>query len=232
MNSMVVDAVSAAVTALVAVILALTYGRQYARRGAPHSLWWGIAFLATAAAAVLQLAGFLSGAFDPFGYRAYVVLAAAIPALMGAGTMFLLWPRLAWPYTGLSLAFIVLTAVGAATAPLAPGLLHAVLAASQEVTRVLPSGLVVVGFAVLGTLGAAALVLGALWSWWRTRLAYNLLIAAGGIVFSVADSLAAYGIAALFYLAQIVGILLLYWGVEASRRRRGVAGAGRRSSAS
>ncbi|MCL8208414.1 MAG: hypothetical protein K6V97_10135 [Actinomycetia bacterium] len=229
---MAVDALAAAVTALVAVILALTFGRQYARRGSLHALWWGIAFLATAGAAALQLAGFLRGAFDPGGYRVYVVLAAAVPALMGAGTLFLLWPRWAWPYTALTLAFVALTAVGAGTAPLAPGLLHAVLRASEEVTRVLPSSLVTTGFAVLGTLGALALVLGALWSWWRTRLGYNLLIAAGGVVFSVADSLAAYGVAALFYVAQIAGILLLYWGVEASRRRREQVGAVPRSTAS
>ena len=85
------------------------------------------------------------------------------------------------------------------------------------------AGAVLLGGAGAGTdwsprdLGPAALVLGAIWSWWRTRYIYNLGIALGGIVFSLADTLAAYGVVAIFFLAQILGIVLLYWAVERSR---------------
>jgi hypothetical protein len=215
---MIFDAISAGVTAVVALLLAADFERSYRERPGRHKLWWAVAFLATALAAALQLGAFIHHGFVNWNYETYVVLAAAIPGLMGVGSMYLLWPRLAPWFTGVVLASIALTLVGAVMGPLRPALLDQVLLASQEVTHVLPGPAVVLGFALLGTLGGAALVLGALWSWWRTRLVANLGIAAGGIVFSLADTLAAYGVAALFYLAEILGIVILYWAVERSRR--------------
>jgi MFS family permease len=214
---MSLDAGAALVTVLVGLVLAAGFARQFFARHRPYQFWWSLSFLVTALAAGMQLAAFLAGRFTPLDYRLYVIFAAAVPALMGSGSMFLLWARWAWYYTGLILLFIVLTGIGAVSGSVHPALLGRVLYASQAVTHVLPNGLVVLGFAVLGAVGAAALVLGALWSWWRRRQVYNLGIALGGIVFSLADTLAAYGITALFFLAQVVGILLLYWAVEKSR---------------
>jgi hypothetical protein len=214
----VVDAGAAAVTAVVALVLAGRFEKSHDRDPRPYKLWWAISFLVTALAAALQLGAFIHGGFAPWSYEVYVVLAAAVPGVMGIGSLYLLWPKVAPWFTAVVLASVALTAVGVLTTPLHPALLGRVLWASQEVTHVLPGAAVIIGFALLGTLGGAALVLGALWSWWRTRLLYNLGIAAGGIIFSLADTLAAYGIAALFYLAEVIGILVLYWAVVKSDR--------------
>ena len=212
------DAIAALITVIVALVIAVGFGRQFFGRHRPYQFWWGLAFLITALAAAMQWIAFVANTFTPGDYRLYVLFAASVPALMGAGTMFLLWARWAWYYTGLTLLFIALTAVGAASGAVHPAQLGHVMYASRAVTHVMPSALVVTGFAVLGSIGAAALVLGALWSWWRRREIYNLGIALGGVVFSLADTLAAYGVTAIFFLAQIVGILLLYWAVEKSRQ--------------
>jgi hypothetical protein len=210
-------ALAALVTVLVALVMAVGFARQHASRHRPYQLWWALAFLSTALAAAMQFIGFLGHAFSPFDYRLYILFSAAVPGVMGAGSMFLLWARWAWYYTVIVLVFILLTAVGAFSATLNPAALSNVMNASQAVTHVTTSVLIVLGYAVLGTIGAAALVLGAIWSWWRTRYIYNLGIALGGIVFSLADTLAAYGVVAIFFLAQILGIVLLYWAVERSR---------------
>jgi len=214
---MSVGALAALITLLVSLILGIGFARQYGARRRPYQFWWAVSFIVTALAAGMQFLGFLEHAFNPADYRLYIIFSAAVPALMGAGSMFLLWARWAWYYTGLALLFILLTVVGALAGSVNPAHLHDVMYASQAVTHVVASPLVVLGYAVLGSIGAAALILGALWSWWRTRQIYNLGIALGGVVFSLADTLAAYGITAIFFLAEIVGIVLLYWAVEKSR---------------
>ena len=106
--------------------------------------------------------------------------------------------------------------IGAIATPLHAGYLANVLQASARVSNVAPSAIVVTAYIVLGTLGGAALILGALYSWWRSRQSYNLLIALGGLVFVVADTSAGLGSGLLFFPGQIIGMLLLYFGVAGS----------------
>lgn len=216
---MTLGMVAALVTCLTALALGLNFGRSYMQRRHTHAFWWSVAFLVTFIAALMQVAAFASATFTMDTYRLYIVCAAAVPALMGVGTMYLLLRRWALAYAVVILAFIALTILGTVSGTISATLLPHVMKASQEVTKVLPSALVTTGFAVLGSLGAAALVLGALWSYVRSRDPYNLGIALGGIIFSLADTLAAYGIVALFFAAQIVGIVVLYLAVRASAPR-------------
>jgi len=232
MTSTTFDVIAAACTAVVSLGLGGVFFRQHRARQRTHALWWSIAFLVIGAATVLQVAAFATGGFSSASFRAYALLAAAVPGLMGVGSMYLLWPRRALAYTILILALVVMTAVGALGGPEHAAMLTRVAYASRQVTLVLPSTLTLLGFALLGAIGAAALVLGALWSWWRTRFVFNLGIAAGGIVFSLADTLAAYGIPALFFVAEIAGVLLIYWAVvnsHAPQRAEVPAHAGVRS---
>lgn len=208
------------VTSVVSLVLTFIMGLQWVRRRRTHALWWGISFLTAAVAALLQFLAFSQGAWPDGAYRTYVVAAAAVPALMGAGTLYLLWRRMAAAYVALILVFIALTFLGVAGSTLTPGLLDNVMAASAQPSRLLSSPLVAIGFGVLGGLGGAALVLGALWSYARTRMPFNLGIAAGGVIFSLGDTLAALGTPALFFLAEIAGIVTLFLAVRASQRLR------------
>lgn len=210
---MSVDAWAALLTSVVAAWLGVVFTRHYRERRLRPLFWWSLSFWLIAVGTALQWLALIGGAFTPWSYRTYVVVAAAIPATMGAGSMFLLWKRWAWPYLAVILVVLELMVMGTAASPLNASDLRQVLLASQEVTRVLPSGLVVAGFAILGSLGGAALVVGALLSWGRTRKFAHLELALGGIVFSLADTLSAYGIPALFYASEVLGILLIYLAV-------------------
>jgi hypothetical protein len=220
---MALDTISAAVTAVVSLALMISMYGQYLARRRPYAFWWGLSFLAAALGAALQAVSLAAGRFSPDAFRLYVVAAASVPGVMGAGSLYLNWPKVARYFAILVGLAVVVTAWGAVAGHLAAAPLGNPVKAGDQVATLMPSWQVTVGFAVLGSLGAAALVLGALWSWWRSRLAYNLGIAAGGIVFSLGNSLAALGVPALFFAAEIVGIVALFLAVRAARLRHAPA---------
>jgi hypothetical protein len=216
---MTLDAIAAGITAVVGLLLASSFWNSHQASRRPYKIWWAVSFFATALASALQVAGFVTHGFTPRGYDLYVIFAAAVPGLMGAGSVYLLFRKAAPWYAAIILASVAVTVVGVLTSPLHTTELASVMQASVKVTKVMPGGLVALGFALLGGLGGLALVVGAIWSWIRTRQVYNLGIAAGGIVFSLADTMATYGSAGapLFYLAEILGALILYASVVRSR---------------
>lgn len=213
---------SALVTCLVSFALCASLARQYAERRRAYQIWWSVSFLAAGVAALLQTVAFADGVWAVNGYRAYMVLAAVVPGLMGAGTVFLLYRRLAPYFAGLIILLGLVTLWGA-LGRVDHLTQFSVLQAAAEVTKTMPYPQVQWGFGLLGPLGAAALVLGAAWSWWRTRMAFNWGIIVGGVVFSFADSLSALngGFAPiLFFAAEVVGSIALYLAVRAATVRR------------
>ena len=59
--------------------------------------------------------------------------------------------------------------------------------------------------------------MGALYSWYRSRLSYNLWIALGALVFSAGGAIGKYlGIYQLFYIFQAIGSIVLYYGIVSS----------------
>ncbi|MCL6595958.1 MAG: hypothetical protein K6V73_07070 [Firmicutes bacterium] len=218
---------AALVTCLISAVLAASLARQYVGRRRPYQLWWGISFFAAAVAALLQTVAFARGAWSVEGYRAYIVLAAAVPGLMGTGTVFLLYRRWAPYFAAVIVLSALLTAWGAAGS-VRDLTSFGVLDAAAQVTRTMPYWQVQFGFGILGALGGAALVLGALWSWWRTREAFHWGIVIGGLVFSAADSFTALGgpsAAIMFFAAEVIGSTALYLAVRAAGTRRADAAA-------
>ncbi len=209
--------VAAIATVVVGAILASQLGRKYVAKHRPYALWWTVSFALATLAALTQLIGFAQGGFAGWDYRSYIALSAAVPGFMGAGTIYLIWRRFGHWFLGAIWLFALVGLIGAIATPLHAGYLSNVLQASARVSNVAPSALVVTAYIVLGTLGGAALILGALYSWWRSRQSYNLLIALGGIVFVVADTSAGLGSGLLFFPGQIIGMLLLYFGVAGSQ---------------
>ncbi len=208
--------VAAIATVVVGAILASQLGRKYGAKHRPYALWWTVSFALATLAALTQLIGFAQGGFAGWDYRSYIVLSAAVPGFMGAGTIYLIWRRFGHWFLAAIWLFALVGLMGAIATPLHAGYLSNVLQASARVSNVAPSALVVTAYIVLGTLGGAALILGALYSWWRSRQSYNLLIALGGIVFVIADTSAGLGSGLLFFPGQIIGMLLLYFGVAGS----------------
>ncbi len=207
---------------LFTVILCFTLIEQYRHKHRLYTFWWAIAFLVTAGAALTQLLALTLGHWPEGLFRLYLVLAAAIPALMGIGSMYLLAPR-RWAtlyalFIGLLGGFAVYAAV---SAELSSSALARPLQASTMVATVTSSPLVAMSFALLGALGAGALILVASISSLRTRRLGPLLILLGAVAYSLGNTLAARGLSALFFPSELLGILLLYGGVVASRNMAG-----------
>ena len=208
--------VAAVATVVVGAVLTNQLGKKYLAKHRPYALWWTVSFGLAALAALMQLVAFAQGGFAGWDYRSYIVLSAAVPGFMGAGTIYLIWRRFGNWFLGAIVLFTVVAIAGAVSTTLHPALLSHVLQASARVSNVAPGALVTLAYIVLGTLGGGALILGALYSYLRSRQAYNLLIALGGIVFVVADTSAGLGSGLLFFPGQILGMLLLYFGVAGS----------------
>jgi len=202
---------------LLGIILSWQIGRVYAQAHRPYALWWTVSYALIALAALTQCIALPAGGFGPFDYRAYLALSAVVPGFMGAGTVYLVWRRFGPIFLGAMVLCSLLALLGAVTTPLHTALLRDVMASSATVSKVAPSALLTLGFALLGAFGGAAMVLGSLYSYWRSRRLQTLMIALGGIVFALAGTLGQFGHGALFFPAQIVGMLLLYFGVAGSR---------------
>jgi hypothetical protein len=67
-------------------------------------------------------------------------------------------------------------------------------------------------FLLLNVPGALALIGIAFYSFWRSRLTFNLLIAAGGVVLALGGAMARLGNPSLIIATSLAGIALLYLG--------------------
>ncbi|HEX2022063.1 MAG TPA: hypothetical protein VHH36_05075 [Candidatus Thermoplasmatota archaeon] len=179
-----------ALAGVVSLAFAGTVGWHYAARRRPHRLAWTLGFLAYAVASFVEAQVAAQGWSLPL-YRAYVPLAVAPVALLGAGTVYLLWPGRAAHAFAAAMALLVLaSAAGALAVPLADADL-----AGQGLdlgVKALPRASVArVSFAVVNAVGGLALVGGALWSWWRTRRPGLLLLGLGALLAALGGTLSA-----------------------------------------
>lgn len=207
-------AVSIASAGISAVFSFLVFHQWLARR-MPYQLAWSLGLAMFAAAALMQ------GLAEAYGwtvgvYKVYYFLAAPLVAVLGVGSAFLASRRggLVFAlYTGVlavAFAWVVATAtvdVSAFNLPLPAG------QGFSESVRV---------WSPLFTVpGSLALIGIALYSFWRTRLTFNLWIAAGAIVAAGSGSLATFGVTWALYLGEFAGIALMFWGFLASREPAG-----------
>ncbi len=200
---------------LAATVISLAFAalvlRQWFGRRRPYQMAWAVGLGMFAAAAFTQ---FLAEAYGWSGgiYRAYYFLAAPLVAVLGVGSTFLVSRRGGLLFTAYTAILAAAFAWVVFTAPVDASVLSqgipggAGFPASVRIWSPL--------FTVPGSL---ALILIALYSYWRSRLAFNLWIAAGAVVTAGSGSLSALGITWVLYLGELVGIALMFWGFLASR---------------
>ena len=196
---------SAASAAISAMFALLVFRQWFARRRA-YQLAWSAGLVMFALAAFAQFLAEAYGWSDGV-YRAYYFLAAPLVAVLGVGSAFLADRRLGFAllaYTvvlGAAFAWIVFTApVNDAALKLAipagNGFAESVRLWSPVFT--VPGSLALIGIAFL--------------SYWRTRLTFNLPIAAGAVVAAGSGALATFDVTWVLYLGELVGIALMFWG--------------------
>lgn len=198
------------------LVMGLRLLMQYQTRPRPHTLWFAIGLLLTALAASAEVWSQAFGLLPTMLWWLYWISASSLVGFLAVGTAYLLGHRpgqitlvivsllVVW------LAFAVVTAAG-------PG---PTMIAETTLTKA-PNATVKAPFLIQNILGALLILGGAVWSYLKTRGLYNVMIAAGTLVFSSGGAVAGFlHIPAFFYFTQSVGIVLLYLGVTSAGTTR------------
>ncbi len=197
--------------AVISAAFAFLVFHQWLARRKPFQIAWSVGLAMFAVAALTQFLAEAYGWSDGV-YRLYYYMSAPLVAVLGIGSAFLMNRRLGLVFAlytvllGIGFAWVVFTAPVNAAAlqqpiPAGNGFPDSVRVWSALFN--IPGSILLIGIALL--------------SYWRTRLAFNLAIAAGAIVAAGSGSLATLGITWLLYLGELVGIALMFWGFLLSR---------------
>ncbi|MHA1290394.1 MAG: hypothetical protein ACTSPB_23685 [Candidatus Thorarchaeota archaeon] len=213
-------------TTIVAGAFTYSLWKQYRERKKIHQLLWTLAMLFYAVAALME---FLMNA-DLLGpsvlaFKVYYVLSAPLVGMLGAGVVYLLArKRIADVFTGLmvvlSVALLVTgfmepidqqVLVEAFQGPLGEAFHDAVHAYPMSVRRYA---------IIINIIGGLVLIGGALWSYVKDRRrTYNLWIFLGGLMPMIGGSaLGFFHEPNLFFVFELIGTILLYWGFILSDR--------------
>ncbi|MHB1126914.1 MAG: hypothetical protein ACYC2T_08140 [Bacillota bacterium] len=186
---------------------------QFWTRHKLHQILWTIAFLMFGFATFAEFYAEHWGWTVPL-YQWYYVAAAALVALLGAGSLFLLYRKtLAYIFLAYVVIFTGLMLYRSLNAEIlvsafAAGGIVAGEAMSQNVRILAP---------VLTIPGSLALFGGALYSWIKTRGMYNVYIAVGTIIIAGTGGMARFGLTNVLYAGKILGLILLFYGFLKSR---------------
>ncbi len=201
------------VTTVLSFVYAFFVGQQYLERRRLHQLVWTVGLVLFGLSAFPEFYSEVVG-WNPLMYRLYYVGSASLVAFLGAGTVYLLYNK---KIGHVFLAYVVLMTlymlVRAMMAPVdvsrfEPGIVVGGAAMDPGVRRLSP---------LLSGPGSLALFGGAIYSWIKAGTAWNLLIAAGTALIAVAGLGARYGFSEHFYLAELLGLLLMFLGFLYSR---------------
>src|SRR5437870_9766882 len=192
---------------VVSLIFAALVLNQWISRRKPFQLAWSAGLALYGVAAFTQ---FLAEAYGwtSSTYKAYYVVAAPLVAVLGIGSVLLIHRR-----AGLGFALYTLV--------LFAGFVVAVAGATVN-TAALSSSIPVAGtalpdnvriFSPLFTIpGSVALIGIAAYSYWRSRLSFNLWIGIGALIVAAGGSLARFNISWALYVGELVGIAVMFEG--------------------
>ncbi len=204
-----------AAVSLAATVISLAFAglvlRQWLAHRRPYQMAWTVGLGMFAAAAFTQFLAEAYGWSDGV-YRAYYFLAAPLVAVLGVGSTFLVSRRGGILFTLYTVVLAGAFAWVVVTAPVDASVFSQGIpggAGFPESVRI---------WSPLFTVpGSLALILIALYSYWRSRLTFNLWIAAGAIVAAGSGSLSVFKITWVLYLGELIGIALMFWGFLESR---------------
>ncbi|MFQ5837744.1 MAG: hypothetical protein ACE5HJ_03070 [Thermoplasmata archaeon] len=195
-------------SAIISGVFSALVFRQFVSRKKIYQLSWGVGLALFTLASTLEFVSELGEWTIPL-YKTYFALHPTLVAVLGLGTVYLLANK---KVGHVFLAYIlIIFAI----------LLFFTVTAEVKVDEFLPGRIVgakampdaVRGLSFLFTIpGAAALIGGAGYSWYKTRWSYNLLIAAGTILLSLGGTLTRLGRADLLYIFLLVGIAVMFVG--------------------
>ncbi|HYT00996.1 MAG TPA: hypothetical protein VEO20_10070 [Thermoplasmata archaeon] len=208
--------VEGAAVSLGATILSVAFAflvlRQWLAKRRPYQLAWSVGLGLYGLAAFAQFFAEAFGWSAPL-YKLYYLVAAPLVAVLGIGSTFLVHRRAG---IGFSLYAAVLF-VGFLLAILAAPVNTAAFASAIPVAgTALPDNVRI--FSPLFTIpGSIALIGIAAYSYWKTRLLFNLWIGLGALIVAAGGSLARYNLPWALYIGEFLGIAVMFWGFLASQ---------------
>ena len=207
------------ISTVISVVFALLVFDQFLVRRKPYQLLWTVGFLWFAASAFTEFYGNSQGWNETLYRYWYLIGAYFVAAYLGMGTTYLLTPR---RFAHVIMALLIIGSVYA---------VYQVLSAGVDISQLPKAGEIVTGKALPGYVrfplpmifnlfGAGALVLGAVYSalvFWRKRIlphrvVSNVVIAGGAFIPSVTGALSRIGLPELFFLGELLGVLVIFIG--------------------
>lgn len=192
---------------IISIFFALSVFLQFARRRKLHQLLWSVGLLMFSVAALCEfLAEMWSWSVDL--YKLYYAMSPSLVGMLGAGSVFFLSIRGGRVFAVYVVVLFFIFVAIVSTATVDDSVLHS---ESIVAGKAMPS--YVRAFSPLFTVpGSIALIGISLYSWYKTKMAFTLLITAGAAVNALGGILARYEIAALLYFSELLGISLMYLG--------------------
>ena len=215
------DVVLPLLSTVVSLVFATAVFRQYRSRHKTHQLVWSFGLLCYGLSAFTEFLNGI-GVWNRLVYDAWYLFGAFfVAAYLGMGTVYLLAPRrVAKVVLGVLVACSLVAAVLVLTASVDMSL---VPAATKISGKAMPNyiRLMTPFFNIFGTV---ALVGGAGYSalfFWRRRIRperalSNVLIALGALLPAVGGSLLRFDVAAVFYLFEFLGVVVIFLGFLAN----------------
>lgn len=205
--------ISSAVVVLAMLILAVLLTKKFYNNHKAFMGWWAFSFWLAFLAAAMDLISYINGSWSVFQFRVYLFTAASLVAYMGAGTVYLLSEKYGKKYVVVMTLIAMAMIYSLATIQVVN---ISEVPAGQAAQEFVPKGLSIY-FMLLSGIGAMALFLGAVYSWFKTRRNSNLWIAVGALVFSAGGAIEKYmNIHEFFYICQALGAIVLFIGVSSS----------------
>ena len=196
------------VATVISGIFTASVFRQYLERKKPHQLIWTIGLVLFTLSTAFE---FHSEAFGWYirTYQLYYVCAASLVAWLGAGTVYLLGSRRSGH---IFLGYVLIVTLTMLIYTLSSEVIVDNLVSGQIIAgSAMPSDVRL--FSPLLTIpGAIALIGGALYSWYKTKTNYNLLIGVGALIVASGGSLARFGIEDLIYITELIGVFVMLVG--------------------
>ncbi len=192
--------------------------RQFIDRKKPYQLAWGVGLALFTAASALYFVSELLGWPVPL-YRMYFSLHPILVPILGLGTVYLLADkRVGHAFLGYILIIsAILLFHAATTSVMADKLIPGRVIGGEAMPTFIRN------LSFLFTIpGAAALIGGAAYSWYKTRWSYNLLIAAGAVLMSLGGSLARLERPDPLFILLLAGIAVMFGGFLRSLEVSGV----------
>ncbi len=205
-------AVSLGATIVSLVFAAMVFNQWITRRKLFQMAW-------SLGLGLYAVAGFMQFLAEGYGwsvavYKVYYIVAAVLVAVLGIGSAVLVNRRLGIGfalYTAVVSVGFVVAVAGTAVNTAAFG------SAIPVAGTAIPDNNVRAFAALLAVPGSIALIGIAAYSYWRTRLRFNLYIGIGALIVAGGGSLAVFNITWALYIGELVGIAVMFWGFLASQ---------------